>query len=90
MYNFLIDLLNKKISIAKAKKEQNEMAKKTNSLETFVSLEENSIKEEQSKSAIERLETKKSKEKRLFHHKRKNAKMQKICMQQEILPLKHS
>ena len=43
LYDFLIDLLNEKIHIFKATKEQSEITKKLNELGGFVLLEEESI-----------------------------------------------
>ena len=58
LYDLLIDLLNEKIGIIKAEKEQNEMTKKINELGNFVLSEEKSINKEKSKGAIKKAKTK--------------------------------
>ena len=54
LYDFLTDLLDARISIIKAAKEQNEMA----TLGDFVLLEEKSINKEKSGNAIKKVKTK--------------------------------
>ena len=50
LYDFLIDLLNERIGIIKATKEQNEMITKINELGDFVLLEEESINKDKGKN----------------------------------------
>ena len=65
---FLIDLLNERIGIIKATKEQNEIITRMNELIDFVLLEEESINKEKSRGAIKVAKTKTQRKKK-FHHK---------------------
>ena len=58
LYDFLIDLLNKKTSLKKAALEQAEIIDKKRELKDFVSLEEKNINKEKDKSAIKKAKTK--------------------------------
>ena len=63
LYDFVIDLLNERIGIIKASKEQNEMIKKMNELRDFVFLEEESINKQKSREVIKKANTKTQKRK---------------------------
>ena len=58
LYGFLIDLLNERIGIIKATKEQNEMITKINEPRNFMLLEEESIDKEKGKGTIKKVNTK--------------------------------
>ena len=58
LYDFLIDLLNKKTSLKKAALEQAKMIDKKRELKDFLLLEEKNINKEKDKSAIKKAKTK--------------------------------
>ena len=69
LYDFLIDLLSKKISLEKAAIEQNEMLNKIFELRDFVLLEKENINKEKSKGAIRKEKTKTQRKKTILVQK---------------------
>ena len=75
---FLTDLLNERIGIIKAKKEQNEMITKINELGNIVLLEEKIINKEKIRGAIKKVKTKTQRRKNYFITKECYKKCNKV------------